>query len=68
MFRGGTAVKYITIAFFFAASPVLAGSLSDPVVTPDVVVAEAVADSSSADGLIVAVWLATLLAAAGGAF
>ncbi|QGX98659.1 hypothetical protein EI983_10405 [Roseovarius faecimaris] len=61
-------MKYILVAAFFAASPALAGSLSDPVVTPDVVVAEAVADSSNADGLIIAVWLATLLAAAGGAF
>lgn len=61
-------MKYFAVAIVFAAAPVWAGSLSDPVVTPDVVVAEAVADSSGADGLIVAVWLATLLAAAGGAF
>lgn len=61
-------MKYIVAAFFLAASPALAGSLSDPVVTPDVIVAEAEADSANTDGLILTIWLATLLAAAGGAF
>ncbi|MDF1668587.1 MAG: hypothetical protein P1U83_03150 [Roseovarius sp.] len=61
-------MKYLCVAFFLAAAPVWASGLADPVITADVVVAEAIADSSSADGLIVAIWLATLLAAAGGAF
>jgi len=61
-------LKYLSVAFLLAAAPVSASGLADPVVTPDVIVAEAIADSSSADGLIVAIWLATLLAAAGGAF
>lgn len=52
----------------WATAPVSAGSLADPVVTPDVVTAQAEADSANVDGLIVTIWLATLLAAAGGAF
>jgi hypothetical protein len=65
-------VKQITLAatfaFLLAASPGEAGNLSDPVVTPDVVAAEAERDSSKDDGLIVMIWIMTLTAAAGGAF
>ncbi|MFK7937948.1 MAG: hypothetical protein AB8B82_01120 [Roseovarius sp.] len=61
-------MKYYVAAFLLASAPLHASGLADPVVEMDVIVAEAEADSTGADGLIVAIWLATVLAAAGGAF
>ena len=61
-------MKYYVAAFLLATAPAHASGLSDPVVEMDVIVAEAEADSGNIDGLILAVWLATVLAAAGGAF
>ena len=52
-----------------AAAPALAGNLSDPVVTPDVVAEAAVDDSmGNTDMLIVALAYILLLATVGGAF
>lgn len=60
----------LTAAFVctLAVTPLWASGLSDPVVTADVVAAEAERDASKDDGLIVMIWLMTLAAAAGGAF
>lgn len=61
-------MKYVVAAFLLATAPAHASGLADPVVEMDVVVAEAEADSGDIDTLMVAIWLATVLAAAGGAF
>ncbi|WP_371224492.1 hypothetical protein [Roseovarius sp. 2305UL8-3] len=56
------------LATAIATAPVSAGSLDDPVVEADLVIAEAERDSAKEDGLIVMVALMLLAATAGGAF
>lgn len=49
------------ITALLVAGPAQAGSLSDPVVTPDVVMVDAVDNSSNVEGLIAAVAVITII-------
>lgn len=70
---GTVAVKYIlpvvALLALVGADPALAGSLSDPVVAPEVVSADATASSpEKLDGLVIAVGYILWMLVLGGAF
>ncbi|WP_397542965.1 hypothetical protein [Roseovarius salis] len=58
----------VTFAAILVTGAAYAGTLSDPVVAPEVVVADAVESSSNVEGLIAAVALIAIILGAAGAF
>ncbi len=61
-------MKHLIAVLLVASGPAFATGLTDPVVEPEVVEEQAIADAADIDGLVIGIWAATLLAAAGGAF
>ena len=66
-------IAFVVVAGL-AASSATAGSLSDPIVTPepamssDVIATDTAASSGDVDGLIFAIWSMLVVATVGGAF